>query len=378
MSKIEIRPVRSKKDLKEFIFLPEKIHSGNKNWLPPLYSDEFILFNPRKNKSFEYCDHILLLAYREGKAVGRIMGLINQRYNELKNERNARFCFLDSINDSQVSKTLLGKVEEWAAERKMEKVVGPLGFSDKDPQGIQIEGFEYPSVLAAPNNASYLPGLVEMEGYIKRVDLVDYLADVPSEIPEVYKRVLSRVEIRPDYRIVEFRKKKELKPYIIDILELMNETYSNIYGFVPLTDNEKEDLAKRYMPILDPRFIKVFFIEDTLAGFVIAMPDIAKGLMKARGRLFPFGFIHILRSVRKTTNLLMLLGAVKEEYRGKGIDAIMGAKILESATRSRMKTLDSHLILEHNTRMRAEYERIGGKVVKKYRIYQKDIPVSDK
>ncbi|MBS0010087.1 MAG: hypothetical protein KFF49_01670, partial [Bacteroidales bacterium] len=183
----------------------------------------------------------------------------------------------------------------------------------------------------------------------------------------------SRVRSRPDYRIIEFRSKKEIKPYIIDILQLMNDTYSNIYGFVPLDDKEKQELAKRYMPILDPRFIKIFLINDKLAGFVIAMPDIARGLQKARGRLFPFGFIHILRSARKSTRLLMLLGAVKEEYRGLGIDAIMGASILASATKSRMTTLDSHLILEHNTRMRAEYERIGGKLVKRYRIYQKDL-----
>ncbi len=373
MNKIEIRPVRSRRDLKNFIFLPEKIHSENKNWLPPLYSDEWILFNTSKNKSFEYCDHIMLLAFLDRKPAGRIMGIINKRYNDLKNENHARFCFFDSINDPAVSNALINKVEEWAITKGMEKIVGPLGFSDKDPQGIQIEGFEYPSVLAAPNNGPYLSQLVEREGYTKKVDLVDYIAEIPEDIPEVYKRVLSRVESRPDYRIIEFSNKKELKPYIIDVLQVMNDTYSNIYGFVPLTDKEKEELAKRYMPILDPRFIKAFSIDKKLAGFVIAMPDIAPGLMKARGRLFPFGFIHILRAVHRSTNLLMLLGAVKEEYRGMGIDAIMGAKILETATRSRMTTLDSHLILENNTRMRAEYERIGGRVVKRYRIYQKDI-----
>lgn len=373
MKRIEIRPVRSKKDLKEFIFLPEKIHSGNKNWLPPLYSDEWVLFNPRKNKSFNYCDHIMLLAFSEGKAAGRIMGIINKRYNELKNENHARFCFLESVNDPEVSHHLIKNVEDWAKSNGMDKIVGPLGFSDKDPQGLQIEGFEYPSVLAAPNNGSYLSQMVEKEGYNKKVDLVDYIADIPEEIPEVYKRVLSRIENRSDYRIIEFRKKKDMKPYIIDILQLMNETYSNIYGFVPLTDQEKQELARRYMPILDPRFIKVFAINEKLAGFIIAMPDIAPGLMKARGRLFPFGFIHILRAVRRSNNLLMLLGAVREEYRGLGIDAIMGVKILESATRSRMTTMDSHLILENNRRMRAEYERIGGRVVKRYRIYQKDL-----
>ncbi|MBS0012238.1 MAG: hypothetical protein KFF49_12560, partial [Bacteroidales bacterium] len=232
MDKIEIRPVISGKDLKEFIFLPEKIHSDNPNWLPPLYSDERILFDPARNRSFEYCDCIMLLALLNGKPAGRIMGIINKRYNQIRNENHARFCFLDCIDNADISHALIRKIENWARVNGMEKLVGPLGFSDKDPQGIQIEGFEYPSVLAAPNNGAYLSQLVEKEGYTKKLDLVDYIAQVPDKIPEVYQRVLSRVRSRPDYRIIEFRSKKEIKPYIIDILQLMNDTYSNIYGFV--------------------------------------------------------------------------------------------------------------------------------------------------
>jgi len=373
MGNIEIREVTTRKELKEFIFLPEKVHRYNPSWLPPLYSDEWLLYDPRRNKSFEYCDYTRLIAYIDGKPVGRIMGLINIRYNELKAEKNGRFCFLEAIDDIEVVAALLGEVEKWARAKGMEKIVGPLGFSDKDPQGLQTEGFEYGAVLSAPTNAAYLPELVKANGYETEMELVDYIATIPRELPELHRRVLARLDGRDDIRILEFKSKKELKPYIVDILQVMNDTYSHIYGFVPLTDKEKKELARRFMPILDPRFIKAVKINDELASFVIAMPDIADGLRKAKGRLFPFGFIHILRSVKKSTQLLMLLGAIKEEYRGRGLDAIMGSKILASAASSKMVTLDSHLILAHNRRMRAEYERIGGKVVKKFSIFRKQL-----
>jgi hypothetical protein len=371
MRNIEIKEVISRRDLKEFINLPERVHKNNPNWLPPLYSDEWILYDPKKNRSFEYCDYIRLLAYQDRKPVGRVMGLINLRYNKIKNESNGRFCFLEAIDDNSVVSTLLSEVEKWAKERGMTKIVGPLAFSDKDPQGLQTEGFEYSAVLSAPSNSAYLPLLVEKNGYITEVELVDYIADIPRELPEVHKRALSMIAGRNNIEILEFNTKKEMKPYVLDILQVMNDTYSHIYGFVPLTDKEKLEFAKRFMPVLDPRFIKAVKIDNEMVAFVLAMPDIAEGLKKARGRLFPFGFIHILKSVRKSTRLLMLLGAVKAEHRGKGLDAIMGSKIFASAANSRMVTLDSHLILAHNRKMRAEYERIGGKVVKRYKIFQK-------
>ncbi|MEZ5010607.1 MAG: hypothetical protein R2744_02750, partial [Bacteroidales bacterium] len=261
-------------------------------------------------------------------------------------------------------------VEKWAKDKGMTKIVGPLAFSDKDPQGLQTEGFEYGAVLSAPTNAAYLPVHVEANGYETEVELVDYIATIPRELPAVHQRVLSMVKDKPDIKILEFKSKKEMKPHIVEILQVMNDTYSHIYGFVPLTDKEKKELARRFMPILDPRFIKAVEVKGKMVAFVIAMPDIAVGLRKAKGRLFPFGFIHILRSVRKSTQLLMLLGAVKEEYRGQGLDAIMGSKIFESAANSKMITLDSHLILAHNRRMRSEYERIGGRVVKRFKIFR--------
>ena len=371
MGNIVVKEVVTRKDLREFIFLPEKVHKDEPGWLPPIYMDERLLFNKKKNKSYQYADAILLLALKDNKPAGRIMGIINRRYNAINNENHGRFCFMECYNDPEVFHALIGYVENWARQNGMEMMVGPLGFSDKDPQGFQIEGFEYPLFITAANNSAYMPELIEKEGYEKKIDLVNYLADMPAGLPEIYLKVLSRIEKTEGYKIIEFNSKKELKPYIISVLELMNETFSEIYGFVPLNDKEKIEFANRYLPILDPEFIKVVEKKDELIGFAIGMPDVSPGIKACRGRLLPFGIFSVLRESKRSKKLLMMLGGVKKAFRGRGIDVLMGVKILHSGIKSGMKVIDSHLVLEDNTRMRAEYERVGGKVVKRFRIYQK-------
>lgn len=374
MGELVIKEVITKKDKRDFIYLPEKVHKNEPEWLPPIYMDERELYNKKKNKSYQYADALLLIAYRDSKPVGRIMGIVNNRYNNINNEQDGRFCFMECYDDKEVFHALLSVVEKWAKQKGMKKMIGPLGFSDKDPQGFQIEGFEYPQFMTSPNHSAYMSKLLESEGYEKKVDLVNYLGKIPEKFPLIYEKVLARLEKNPDYRIVEFNSKKELKPYIIGVLELMNETFAEIYGFVPLNDKEKKDFAARYLPILDTKFVKI--IENPareIVGFAIGLPDFSNGIRKAKGRIFPFGLFKILADSKKSRKLLMMLGGVKKEYRGKGIEVLMGVKILQSAINHKMDTLDSHLVLETNTKMRAEYERVGCQVVKRFRIYQKEL-----
>lgn len=373
MGEITVKEVITRKELRDFIYLPEKIHRTEPEWLPPIYMDERVLYNKKKNKSYGYADALLLIAYRERKPVGRIMGIINRRYNEINHENHGRFCFMECYNDPEVFHSLLSRIEDWARQNGMDKMVGPLGFSDKDPQGFQIEGFQYPQFITSANNSPYMVNLIEGEGYTKKIDLVNYLGDIPKEFPVVYERVLERITHNREFEIIEFATKKQLKPYIVPILELMNETFSEIYGFVPLNDKEKKDFAARYLPILDPKFIKAVKKEGQAIGFAIGMPDLSAGIKACRGRLLPFGIFKVLSESKRSRKLIMMLGGVKKEFRGKGIDVLMGVKILQDAINSRMETIDSHLVLEDNLRMRGEYERIGCKVVKKFRIYQKDL-----
>lgn len=373
MPEIIVKEVRSRAELREFIYLPAKIHKGEANWLPPLYSDEWHLFDKKKNRSYSYSDAEFFLAWKDNKPVGRIMTLINNRYNEIKKEKNGRFSFMECYNDREVFHALITKAEEWLRNRGMVKIVGPMGFSDKDPQGFQIEGFEYPFLFTAPTNSPYMPAMLEAEGYTKEIDLVNYNMPVPDKDPPIYLKAYERYSRNSNITISEFRSKKELKPVIIPVLELMNRTFVDIYGYVPLNDAEKVELAKRYLPILDPAFIKVAQTKNELVGFIVALPDMTTGIIEARGKLFPFGLFKILRSMKKSTKLMMMLGGIKEEYRGKGIDVMMGMKLLDSARKQNKTILDSHLIMEENPKMRAEYERMNGKIVKRFRIFQKSL-----
>lgn len=372
---VEIKPVSSRRDLKTFIYLPEKIHQGHRNWVPPIYMDERKYFDPKKNKAFSYCDTIRLLAFRQGKAVGRIMGIINHRYNEYRQEKAARFGYLETWQDKEVVAALLGAVEDWARQRGMTKIVGPYGFTDQDPEGFLIEGFESRATIATYYNFEWMPKIIEELGYTKDIDYFVYKVMVPDEIPDFYQKIFQRVLKKGGFQVIEFRKKREIKPWIKPVLHLMNECYSQteIYGYTPLDEEEMEALAKRYLPILDPRFIKLVVKEGEVVAFIVGIPDMTEGIKKARGRLFPFGFIHILRAAKKTEQLDLLLGAIKEPFRGKGLDVLMGVKMLESAKEAGFKVIDSHHEMETNVRVRAEMERMGGKVYKKFRVYQKQL-----
>jgi GNAT superfamily N-acetyltransferase len=373
MAQIVVKEVLTKRELREFIYLPARVHKNDPGWLPPIYNDEWLLFNKKKNRSYQYADAAFFLAYKDSKVAGRIMSLVNNRYNSIKNERNGRFCFLDSINDIEVVQALLDTVEQWVKDRGMVKIVGPLGFSDKDPQGFQIEGFEYPYLFTAATNSQYLPAMMESFGYTKEVDLVNYNIPMPYPVPALYLKAYDRFSKNGEFKVIEFRSKKEIKPYIIPILELMNQTFSEIYGFVPLNDPEKQEFASRYLPILDPEFVKLVSTGDQYVGFIIALPDLSKGIIAAKGKLFPFGLFRILNAMKKSKKLMLMLGGIRKDYRGHGIDVLMAIKMLESARHRNMTLIDSHLILENNVRMRAECDRLEGKIVKRFRIYQKQL-----
>lgn len=372
---ITIKEVKSRKDLKKFIYLPEKIHEGHETWVHPIYMDEWTYFDKKKNKAFTYSDTILLLALKGKEVVGRIMGIINSRYNEYKKENTARFGYLETWEDEEVIRALLMAVEDWAREKGMTKIIGPYGFTDQDPEGFLIEGFQHHATIATYHNFDWMPGMTEKMGYTKDVDYFVYQLDVPEEMPEFYEKILERVKRKGNFKLIELQKRKQIKPWIVPVLDLMNECYigSNIYGYTPLDKQEMMDLAKRYLPVLDPRFVKVVTKDEEIVSFIVGIPDMTAGIKKARGRLLPFGFLKILRAAKKTKQLDLLLGAVKECYRGRGLDVLMGVGMIRSAQEAGFKVMDTHHELESNVRVRAEMEKMGGKLYKKYRVYQKTL-----
>ncbi len=374
MTDLIIRTVESKNDLNSFIRLPFQIHKSHSNWLPPLISDERKVFDAKKNHSFTHCKTLLLVAERNKKIVGRIMGIINAQYNTVHKEQNARFFALETYNDKEVFDALITAVENWARNNGMNKLVGPIGFSDKDPQGFLLSGFDDPvSIIVTNPSFQFMIDHMERNTYSKRIDLVQYRANVPDEVSPVYEAMYKRVS-KTGYQILEFTKTKAVRPFIPAVFALLNKTYTEIYGFAPLDELEITEFSERFLPFLDARFIKIVLdSKNEVVAFLVAMPDISQGMQKAKGRLFPFGFIHILRSAKKTKQLNLLLGSVKENLRIKGIVSLLAVKVIESARKARMEILDSHLIMEENRKMRAMYERFDAKIYKTYRIFQKGL-----
>ena len=371
---IQLTEVKSKKELKQFIMLPYTIHKDHKEWLPPLISDEWKVFDKTKNHSYAHCDTIMYLAKKNSEIVGRIMGIINHTYNIGNKENNVRFFGLECYDDAIVFDKLINAVEIWGKQKGMDTVIGPLGFSDKDPQGFLIEGFnELMTVMVTNHSYKYMIQHTERNGFKKKLDIFQYSAKIPEKTASIYTRIAERAT-KSGYKLLEFKKSKQVRPYVNEVFNLINKTYKNIYGFAPLDDIEAKEFSERFLPLLKPQYIKLILNKtNNIVAFVVAMPDISEGFKKANGKLFPLGFIHILRAFKKTNQLNLLLGCVDENIRNSGLIALMNIALLNAARKNNLTVLDSHLILEENTKMRAVMERMEHNIYKKYRIFEKKI-----
>lgn len=371
---ITLQHVRDRADLRTYIALPRDLYRAFPQWVPPIYSDEWKFHTPARNPALNRAVVTRFLAFRGGHPVGRIMGIINQQHNEQHQERTARFFNLDCVDDSSVSHALLGGIEEWACANRMDRVIGPFGFSEKDPQGLQIEGFEHLPVIAAPSNPPFLEGLVEQEGYAKLLDCVSFRLPITRELPPLYEKIARRVTRGGRVELVELSSKKELKPYIIPTLRLVNETYANIFGFIQMSEEDMKQLAAQYMPVLDADFVKLAKdANGELIGFILGIPDMSRGIQRANGKLWPFGFLHLLAAARRTKQLNLMLGAVREDFRGSGVHVLLGKSLIEAAKQRGFEVLDSHLVLESNRVMCSEYLNFGAEVYKRFRVYQKPL-----
>ena len=370
---VDVREVQGRRELKEYINLPARIHKNHANWIPPIYMDDRRYFDARKNRSFTWSDTTLALAWNDGGPVGRIMGIINRRYNELRDERVGRFGYLECPEDHEVFTALLTHVENWARRHGMTCILGPLGFSDQDAEGFMVEGFDEEPVLAAYQNFPWMPRFMEQAGYEKDMDYVHYLIPVPDRLPPLYEKVSRRLLRQREFRLVEFTRKSDLKRWIRRIFELMNDTYRDLYGYVPLDRQEMKDLAAQYLPVLDPRFVKLVAKEDELVAFIIGMPNINEGLRRCHGHILPFGIFQIKAAMKRTKQLALYLGAIREDCRGRGLDVLLGAAQLRSAMERGLERIDSHHEMETNLKVRAEMERVGGRIFKRSRVYRKTL-----
>ena len=371
--RFEIREVKTRKDLKKFIRFPFHLYKNDPYWTPPLLRDEYAFYNPERNGRLRNNPYIMLLASKDEKLSGRVLGLINRKANSLKNQKYARWTFLDCIDDKTTVHTLLKRVEKWGKEKGMEFSVGPRGFSDQEPQGAIVEGFDERAAIGTHYNKPYIINHITNFGYKKDVDWVNYKMIVPETLPEIYQSILKETLEKTTLNHISFTKKSELKPLIVPIFQLFNETYQDLYSFAPISEGQMTSLAKKYLPILDPRFVQVIKDKDRLVAFAIVMPDLTAGLKKAKGHLYPLGFIHILRAKRRTKVLQFLLVGIHKDYRGKGIFTLFAEYLKKVIHEAGMEWIDSHLELEDNWAIRKWMERLGGHVYRRHRAFIKTI-----
>jgi GNAT superfamily N-acetyltransferase len=371
---VEIRPVTTIRGLKQFVSFPYSLYAGNPYWVPQLRVAELQTFRWDKNPAFDFCEAKYWLAFKNGKIVGRIAGIINNSYIEIWGKKALRFGYIDFIDDDLVSGALLGTVEGWAKEKGMEYVHGPLGFTDLDQEGMLVEGFEELGGTGTIYNFCYYPIHLENNGYQKDVDWVEFELKVPAVIDEKLKRLAEVVTRRNKLKVLEISKTREILPYAKEIFHVLNESYKGLYGVVPLTEKLIDMYTNQYLKLLRHEYISVILDrEDRVAAFGITVPSMARAFRKSWGRLLPFGFVHIIRALRKNDTVDMLLIAVRPDLQGKGVNSLLMHELNKTYARHNIVKAEAYPELETNSKVQAQWKFFDAREHKRRRCYIKNV-----
>jgi GNAT superfamily N-acetyltransferase len=371
---VQIKEVTSLKDLKAFIHFPFTLYRNNQYWVPNLVSDDLNTLRKDKNPAFETCEARYWLAYRNASIVGRVAAILNHPHIEKWGQRYMRFGWLDFIDDPQVSTALLQAVEGWAKENGMTAVHGPLGFTDMDREGMLVEGFNELSTMATYYNHPYYPAHMEKLGYTKDIDWVEYEISMPAEPDEKITRMANIVIKRNKFRLLELRTKKELLNHAKELFRLLENEYQVLYGFVPLTPKQVDGYINQYFGFVTPDFVPMVYNEkNEMVAFGVALPSLSRALQKSHGRLFPFGFISLLKALKKNDRADLYLVAVKSEYRGSGANAILMNSMYEVFRKIGVKKIETNPELETNRLVQGQWKYFETRQHKRRRVFIKQL-----
>ena len=372
---ITIKEVTNRQGLRRFVRFPNELYRGNRYYVPQIESMEKDTLTPGKNRAFEVCEGKYWLALDDdGKVVGRIAGIINHKYNQKVGKKICRFGWIDFIESQEVVHSLMSKVEEYAASMGMEEVEGPVGFLEFDISGVLVEGFDQIPTAYGKYNSPYYEPLILNEGYKKETDFVEYRITVPDNIDR-YVKFADLVAERHQLREAEYSGKKELiRKYVDGIFAVLNSCYSKLHGFSELSPAQCDDLKKQFLPNLNLDYISVIVDKnDKVVGFGITLPSLSLALQKAKGHLLPFGFIHILKALKKNDTIDALLIAILEEYQDKGVNAMIISKIGKAMHKNGIKYVESTRELEENHNVQNLWGRFEHHLHKRARIYVKNL-----
>jgi hypothetical protein len=374
---VEIREIQSKKDLRAFIQFANDLYADCPYYCPPLFFDEMNCFDAEKNPALEVCDYRLWMAYRDGKAVGRVAGIINRRANEKWGFKHVRFGWFDFIDDEEVSRALLDTVAAWGKSQGMDALNGPVGFTDFDHEGLLLEGYDYLAVMASLYNYPYYVKHVDAYGLRKEADWIELQVFPPKACPERIERIANIVKERCHVHVVKVKNSRELvKRFGIEYMDVIDAAYQKLYNFQPMTDKQKNYYKDMYFPILNFDFVTLIVNDkEELVGVGLGMPDIAPALRKCGGKLFPFGWYHLLKALKakRMDSFSFLLIAVRPDYQDMGVNALFLQDQIPIINRYGIRKLETTSMLETNTKVLSFFRQFDHKQHKRHRAYIKEI-----
>ncbi|MDY3978759.1 MAG: hypothetical protein SOZ00_01920 [Tidjanibacter sp.] len=367
---LQIREITSKKDKKRFFKFPIELYKHNPYFVPVLLFDEMSEFNPKENGAFAYAECRMWLAERDGKVVGRIAGILNNAYNEKKSVKQMRFSRFDFIDDREVSAALFQKIVDYAHEKGMNEIIGPIGFSDLDKQGLLVEGFEEQDMYVTCYNYPYYADHFEALGLGKKVDWLEFQITVPEKMDERLEKVAELAIERYGYNVVRFKKIKEIKPYIVEALEVMNEAFEKLFGVVWLSDKQLIDYSKLVLLVGNPDYVSVVQNrEGRIVGYGFMAPSISNAVRRSKGKILPFGIFRILHDLKKSKTLDFYSIGVRPEYQNKGVNAIILREGLAGAIKNDMKLAETGPELEDNIEVQSQWKNYEHRNHKRRRCY---------
>ena len=352
------------------------LYAGNGCYVPPLIFDEVNTLLPDKNPAFEFCKAQSFMAWRDGRPVGRITGIINTLVNSRAGKKEARFGFVDFVDDEDVSRALFDAVEGWARENGMESIVGPMGFSDMDHEGMLVEGFDEMGTMATIYNYPYYPDHLGRLGYEKDVDWIEFRMTVPESVPEKMLRISDIVRKKYGLKNLKFTSAKKIKDqYGVALFELINEAYDQLYGYSPLTPRQIDYYIDMYLGILRLEYVSVIVdADDRLVGVGISIPSFSQALRKSGGRLFPKGWFHMLRALKGHNDVIdLMLVAIKPEYQNKGVNALLFSDLIPIYIKNKIKFAESNLELESNESVQGQWQYFERRQHRRRRAFRKNL-----
>lgn len=375
---VEIKKVTTKAELKKFIRFNYEFYKDNPYSVPDLYDDMLNTFSPQKNAAFEFCEADYFLALRDGKIVGRVAAIINRRANDTWNKHTVRFGWIDFIDDIEVSTSLINTVKEWGRERGMTEIEGPLGFTDMDAEGMLIEGFDQLSTMATIYNYPYYPQHMERLGMKKSADWVEMKIYVPDHIPEKHQRISQIIARKYNLHIRKIKSKKEIRETGIahDIFRLINDAYTPLFGYSRMTERQIDQYVKMYVPVLDLRMVSIVENEQNeIVAVGISMASLSRALQKAKGRLLPFGWFHLLKALmwKRPKVLDLLLVAVRPDYQGKGVNALLFTDLIPVYKELGFEYAESNPELEMNEKVQNQWQYFKTEQHKRRRCFKQPL-----